>query len=265
MILYKYYGPDAGLAALRSRKLGFTTPSRFNDPFELTALSNGDGPLSKQRMLLNKIEELKDQVVILSLTRSPSNPLMWSHYGQNHTGVVIAYEVGGGFLNSPKYNLIPADAGDVIYTHTKSPFLLTPETMEVLDRVYQQGFGAPGEATFEQQALARRLFLTKHASWVYEEEVRVVKFTADFFREVGEAWEDVNRRYSIGGGLPDGLHLFEPEATIQSVYLGARNTMLEQPQIELELKSLECPIFQQQVSDKSWQLEASPVNPGIIE
>lgn len=215
-------------------------------------------------MLLNQIAELKDQVVILSLTRSPSNPLMWAHYGQNHTGVVIAYEVGGGFLNSPEYNLIPADAGDVIYTHTKSPFLLTPETMEVLGRVYQQGFGAPGEKTFEQQALARRLFLTKHASWVYEEEVRVVKIATDFFREVGEAWEDANRRYTIGGQLPDGLHLFEPEATIQSVYLGAKNTMLEDPAIKLELANLGCPIFKQEVSNTSWQLEEKLAIPALL-
>lgn len=259
MILYKYYGHDAGLAALRSRKLGFTTPSRFNDPFELTALSNGNGPLSKQRTLLNQIEELKDQVVILSLTRSPSNPLMWSHYGQNHTGVVIAYEAEGTFLNSQQYNLIPADAGDVIYTHTKSPFQLTMATMAALNKVYQQGFGAPGDQTFEQQALARRLFLTKHASWVYEEEVRVVKIATNLFQEIDQVWEDQNCRYTTGGSLPGGLHLFEPTIPIHSVYLGARNTMLKDPAIKRELSNLKCPIFQQEVSSASWQLEAKPM------
>ena len=261
MILYKYYGPGAGLAALRSRKLGFSTPAHFNDPFELTALSNGDGPMSKQNTLRHKIQALKEQVLILSLTRSPSNPLMWAHYGQHHTGVVIAYEVGDCFLNSPEYNLIPAGAGDVIYTHTKSPFLLTPETMEVLDRVYRQGFGAPTETTFEQQALARRLFLTKHASWVYEEEVRIVKIAINFFREQGEVWQDANWRYRIGDELPDGLHLFEPEATIHSVYLGAKNTMLEDPNIKLELANLGCPVLKQEVSNTSWQLEDKLVIP----
>ena len=259
MILYKYYGPDAGLAALRSRKLGFTTPSCFNDPFELTALSNGDGPSSKQNTLRHQIEELKEQVVILSLTRSPSNPLMWAHYGQDHTGVVIAYDVAGPFLNSRQYNLIPADAGDVIYTHTKSPFLLTTDTMADLGGVYQLGFGAPVEPTFEQQVLARRLFLTKHASWVYEEEVRIVKIATNLFREAAEVWEDPNCRYRTGGGLPDGLHLFEPEVRFHSVYLGAKNTMLEDPDLKSELKDLGCPILQQEVSSSSWQLEARPV------
>lgn len=264
MILYKYYGPGAGLKALKSRKLGFSTPAHFNDPFELTALSNGDGPMSKQNALRHKIQELKEQVVILSLTRSPSNPLMWAHYGQHHTGMVIAYEVGGNFLNSPEYNLVPADAGDVIYTHTKSPFLLTPETMEVLDRVYQQGFGAPGETTFEQQALARRLFLTKHASWVYEEEVRIVKIANNLFRSQAEVWEDLNCRYRIGNELPDGLHLFEPEVPIHSVYLGAKNAMLEEPNIKSELANLGCPILKQEVSNTSWQLEDKLVIPALM-
>lgn len=121
-----------------------------------------------------RVEHLKDQVVILSLTRSAFNPLMWAHYGREHTGVVIAYDVRGEFLNSQEYNLIPADTGDVIYTHTKSPFQMTTQTMDTLHRVYRQGFGASGTQTYEQQALARRLFLTKHASWVYEEEDRPV-------------------------------------------------------------------------------------------
>ena len=216
-------------------------------------------------MLLRRVEELKNQVLILSLTRSPSNPLMWAHYGQNHTGVVIAYEVGGDFLNSQQYNLIPADAGDVIYTHTKSPFQLTKATMAALENVYQQGFGAPGEPTFEQQALARRIFLTKHASWVYEEEVRIVKIASNLFQEFGELWQDPNCRFTTGGGLPRGLHLFEPEIPIHSIYLGARNTMLKDPAIKQVLSGLECPIIQQEVSSTSWQLEAKPVISELLD
>jgi len=259
VILFKYYSQEAGLAALKSRQLGFTTPAHFNDPFELTALSNGDGPESKLHALNRKIQELKEQVVILSLTRSPSNPLMWSHYGKNHTGIVIAYEVGGVFLNSPEYNLIPADAGDVIYTHTKTPFLLTTDTMAVLDKVYQQGFGATGEITYEQQSLARRLFLTKHASWVYEEEVRIVKIASNRFMGTAEAWDDEFNRYKIGGKLPEGLHLFEPKARLHSVYLGARNSMWKDLDSQAMLLDLDCPVFQHEVSSASWQLEAKQV------
>lgn len=254
MILFKYYDAVGGRAALNSRRLGFRTPSNFNDPFELTALSNGEGPMAKLDTLRHQIEQLKAQVIILSLTRSPFNPLMWAHYGREHTGVVIAYDVSGVFLNSLDYNLIPVDSGEVIYTHTKSPFKVTPQTMDILMRVYQRGFGAPGTQTYEQQALARRLFLTKHASWVYEEEVRVVKIADSMFDESHAFQTDPFRSFDFGGGLPPGLHLYKREVPIMGVYLGARNTMLKDPVAIIELQSLGCPVHQLEVDDTSWQL-----------
>ncbi|MFG0531182.1 DUF2971 domain-containing protein [Pseudomonas fulva] len=254
MILYKYYDARGGREALKSRRLGFRTPSNFNDPFELTALSNGDGPLSKMHTLRDQIEQLKNQIVILSLTRSPFNPLMWAHYGKEHTGVVIAYDVSGQFLNSQEYNLIPADTGDVIYTHTKSPFKMTPETMDTLQRVYQQGFGAPATQTYGQQALARRLFLTKHASWVYEEEVRVVKIADNLLEENEDFLGDPLRAYVSGKGLPLGLHLYRQEVPIEAVYLGAKNSLASDPVARLELQILNCPVHQLEVDDSSWDL-----------
>lgn len=254
MILYKYYDANGGREALNSRRLGFRTPSSFNDPFELTALSNGDGPMAKLATLRQQIEQLKEQVIILSLTRSPLNPLMWAHYGSEHTGVVIAYDVSGDFLNSLDYNLIPADTGEVIYTHTKSPFKVNPQTMDTLLQVYQRGFGAPGTQTYEQQALARRLFLTKHASWVYEEEVRVVKIADSMFEESHAFQANPFRSFDSGGKLPHGLHLYKREVPIMGVYLGAKNTMLHDPKAILELQSLGCPVQQLEVDDTSWQL-----------
>lgn len=256
MILFKYYDSVGGRAALNSRRLGFRTPSKFNDPFELTALSNGDGPLSKMDTLRGRIAELKEQVVILSLTRSPFNPLMWAHYGREHTGVVIAYDVSGDFLNLHEYNLIPADTGDVIYTHTKSPFKMTPQTMSTLLGVYEQGFGGPGldYQIYEQQALARRLFLTKHASWVYEEEVRIVKIAHSFFEETHIFQADPLRAFDSGKPYPDGLHLYRQEVPIVGVYLGAKNTFAQDPSSLLELKELECPVHQLEVDDTSWNL-----------
>lgn len=257
MILFKYYDADGGRQALNSRRLGFRTPSKFNDPFELTALSNGVGPISKQETLRQKVEELKKRVAILSLTRSPLNPLMWAHYGREHTGVVIAYDVSGDFLNSQQYNLVPADSGEVIYTHTKSQFNLTPQAMQALHRVYLQGAGDDDAPTYEQQAIARRLFLTKHASWVYEEEVRIVKITDTLFEETLAFKSDPLRSFDTKHhlkNLPDGLYLYRHEVPIKAVYLGAKNTMLNEPMALFELQRLDCPVYQLEVDDSSWQL-----------
>ncbi|EOW1339335.1 DUF2971 domain-containing protein [Pseudomonas aeruginosa] len=259
MILYKYYGAASGMAAIESQRLGFRMPHFFNDPFELTALSNGDGPGAKLDTLRLRIEELKRQVVILSLTRSALNPLMWAHYGQEHTGVVVGYEVGGDFLGSQDYNLIPAESGDVIYTHTKSPFALTPATMDVLQRVYQFGHGATGVPSYEEQALARRLFLTKHASWVYEEEVRIVKILDSLFEESAIYQADPLREFESPDYLPEGLYLYNHRMPIKEVYLGARNTLQDNPGELAKVFEAGRKVYKLTVEDTSWQLSCKPL------
>lgn len=260
MILYKYYNAENGLKAIESRRLGFRSPEYFNDPFELAALSNGDGPGSKLDMLRQQVQQLKEHVVILSLTRNPKNPLMWAHYGHEHTGIVVGYDVSDAFLTSQEHNLIPVDSGDVIYTHTKSPFKMTPETMEALLRTYQWSLGIGETPAYEQQAIARRLFLTKHASWVYEEEVRVVKITFSYSEEVAVFQADLLRMLEVDDTLPNGLHLYSHQVPIREIYLGARNTSLDDPAKRQKLKAVGCPVHKLQVDDTSWQLTAEEVH-----
>jgi len=273
-ILYKYYSCSGGKAALKSQNLGFRKPEFFNDPFELTALSNNIGPASKQEKLKQQIDDLKDQVAILCLTRSALNPLMWAHYADQHQGFVVGYDVSGPFLNSPEYNLITVESGDVLYTNTKTPFALNPESMGALLGVYQHAMGLGAAA---DQALARRLFLTKHASWVYEEEVRVVKKVIDWTRTVEEDQVDPLRSYykltrdlepeEVPGRdfepgyyvapLNDNareLYLFHHKAPIREVYLGARSSYEGDP----EFAKLFLPgrkIFKLNVNKSSWDFE----------
>ncbi len=252
MKLYKYYDPDGGLQALKSQQLGFRIPTYFNDPFELTALSNSDGALKKQTTSERKIAELKNQVAILSLTRSPLNPLMWAHYGKEHTGIVIAYEADCELLNSWEYNLIPAESGEVIYTQTKTPFDLTSQAMDTLHRIYLRGSGDEGSLNVQEHALASRLFLTKHASWVYEEEVRVVKVYDSMFESSADIQKQRFRGYR---DLGRGLLLYQEKVNILEVYLGAKNTMWDDPETSETLKNLACRVYQLEVDDTSWDLE----------
>lgn len=279
-ILYKYYSYGGGKAALESQNLGFRKPEFFNDPFELSALSNSTGPVSKQETLKRQIDHLKDQVVILCLTRSAFNPLMWAHYADQHQGFVIGYDVSGPFLNSPDYNLITVDSGDVLYTNTKTPFAVNPESMGAMLGVYQQAMGFDGAA---DQALARRLFLTKHASWVYEEEVRVVKKVIDWTRTVEEDQADPLRsHYTLTRNLkPEEmpgidfepgyfvaplneatreLYLFKHKMPIREVYLGARSTYEDDPDFA-ELFQPGRQVFKLDVNQSSWDFETRELFP----
>jgi hypothetical protein len=234
LILYKYYSYNAGLAALRNSQLGFRTPKDFNDPFELTFLSNAQGTGSKLSSLEFKIEELKSSVVILSLTRTPLNPLMWAHYGKEHEGFVIGYETNDKFLTNKDYNLVTVDDGDVVYTNTKSPHFLDPNSMRLLHGVYLAGQGLlePKDVHRAQlESLMRKIFLTKHSIWFYEEEVRIVKPSqtvevslSDPLRSWYPLTKDVTPDFACT--IVNGLRMYTHQVRIKEVYLGIRNPLL---------------------------------------
>jgi hypothetical protein len=261
MILYKYYGFDAGLSALKSQRLGFRLPAYFNDPFELSFLSNGSGDEKKISILHQKLEELSKSVVILSLTRAHDNPLMWAHYGKEHEGFVIGYDVNTEFLTSPQLNIIPVDDGDVVYTNTKSKHILNKGVMDKLHKVYLSAMGDIQTTNPELKSLARKIFLTKHASWVYEEEVRIVKLAHSFFEEAHETHQDPLRAFENIKSV-NGLRLMQHKVKIKEVYLGAKNIFTQDSSrvfIDIcESLSLEKCSFKKMTVDKnSWNLITS--------
>lgn len=263
MILYKYYGYCSGLKAIESQNLGFRKPKNFNDPFEFSFLSNSEGSISEQKELKKKVDALRDTVVVLSLTRTPYNPLMWAHYGQEHTGFVIGYEVDDAFLSSSEYNLIPVTSGDVVYTNTKSSHILSPEIMGCIHDVYLSGFGDDGlNKPPETISFARKIFLTKHASWVYEEEVRAVKILDSLFEESHIFQGDERRSfYSISKEIEPGkcvdvipgLSLFNYKVPIKEIYLGLRNNIDKIPIIN------GAKVYRLEMNERSWNLISKEV------
>lgn len=235
MILYKYYGYAAGIAALESSRLGFSTPSSFNDPYELSSLDNAEGPDSKLTALDQCLKNLRESVAILSLTRTPINPLMWAHYGKEHSGFVIGYRVDTPFLMSPAHNIIPVDRGDVVYTSTKAPHALTIERMAQLTSIYRESvMGRSSGDAADNEVLSRQLYLIKHSCWVYEEEVRVVKRILHLDLDSSEESHPFNEYNSISRDVApghaidsvEGLNLFSQKVQIEEVYLGLRNPLL---------------------------------------
>lgn len=276
MILYKYYGFAAGLSALKSSQLGFREPVSFNDPFELSFLDNAQGPDVTLNDLENKINELKKSVAILSLTRSPCNPLMWAHYGEDHTGFVIGYNVDTPFLTSDDYNLIPAERGDVVYTNTKTIHNLTPQSRNLLHKVYlaSQGLEPDDLNKSEFENLARKIFLTKHASWVYEEEVRVVKSFLSMFETTDDYYSDPMRRWNIISKTVapvatleqvPGLKVYSHKVDIKEVYLGVRNPLIQRQNegstdvdttISEKAEHEKWKIYSLKMASGSWNLES---------
>ncbi|MFX4233602.1 DUF2971 domain-containing protein [Aliarcobacter butzleri] len=91
-ILYKYQSFSLNsLSSLSNNYLYFANPNKLNDPFDVASIS-----LEKQFENL-KID--KKYFKTCSLSKINDNKLMWSHYGNEHTGICIGYK----FLYLPNY------------------------------------------------------------------------------------------------------------------------------------------------------------------
>lgn len=258
MILYKYYGFNSGKSALKSERLGFRTPTHFNDPFEASVVEG-------KSFTKDRIQQTLNNVAILSLTRNPLNSLMWAHYGDEHRGFVIGYDVENSFFKCKESNLIPVHKGNVIYTKTK-PFLKTStrkttNLCNAIDGIYD-------EEDHHTKELIDHLFLNKDTIWSYEEEVRIVKRISSVIMETHEYWENPYNRYSIPSEeirpgysvetIP-GLKIYDHQVKIKEVYLGARNSYIKNrdeciTESLIKVQKQGAKVYSVSVENKSWNL-----------
>jgi hypothetical protein len=266
MILYKYYSFKAGLTALKSKKLGFRIPTSFNDPFEVSVF--------EEESSTNRIDDLVKNVAILSLTRTALNPLMWAHYGEEHRGFVIGYEVDDPFFLSNQFNLIPLRKGNVIYTKTKPFQKISKEDARLLNLAV---YGFDDDLSDDTKQLIDHLFLNKDTIWSYEEEVRIVKRLSnltieEFSQHPYNFYSNIPRKIRNSDGIYKekikGLKIFNYPVKIKEIYLGNRNSFLEKSTVlnTEGLKKLkkyidqETMIFYVSKDQESWNLNRNLIN-----
>ena len=101
MKVYKYRGIstlDRDLKTLVSNQFFAPTAEKLNDPVE-TVLNSQLAAFVTQAMggevhePFTEIIEMRKTVGIYSLSRTPDDELMWSHYGESHEGFCIEYDL----------------------------------------------------------------------------------------------------------------------------------------------------------------------------
>jgi hypothetical protein len=173
MILYKYMSFEAAKAVIDNGSIGFSCVEDFNDPFECTAFgfSEENESLVTAGVATNACKNrFSRNYGVLSLTRQPLNSLMWSHYGDEHQGVVLGFDVDiAGFSNLDTC-VIPSQYGEVIYSATKPH-----NDLPIISEENLMSIGKDLKFDFDAFNLVKKAFLYKSIEWNYEEEVRVVK------------------------------------------------------------------------------------------
>jgi hypothetical protein len=143
MRLYYLTGAQFALSNIGLRRVKISRFSDLNDPFELLAVDLKDR--SHRRVFRETRDKLNEGKGLLCLSRSWTNPLMWGHYGDRHTGIALGFEVA---------DHLPSG---VIYAKTPAKIRIDKDTnMPILDA-----------------DLMKRLLRTKFHDWGYEDEMRI--------------------------------------------------------------------------------------------
>ncbi len=144
MRVYYLTNAQFALSNIALRRIKISIFSDLNDPFELLAVDLSDKTHRKAfRMTKDQLNENKG---LICFSKSWSNPLLWGHYAEKHTGICLGFDIPDKFLKP------------VIYSKSPMKIKINPKT---------------GELIFNENNMMSRLLRTKFADWRYEDEMRL--------------------------------------------------------------------------------------------
>ncbi len=143
MRVYYLTGAQFALSNVGLRRIKISRFSDLNDPFELLAV---DLSTREHRVAFRKTkEQLNENRGLICFSKSWSNPLLWGHYAEKHTGMCLGFEVADHLLTP------------VLYAEHPMKIRIDPQTNE--PRLTQK--------------VVHQLLRTKFADWKYEDEMRL--------------------------------------------------------------------------------------------
>ncbi len=162
MIVYKYMSHKAAISFIENPMLRVTPSWVLNDPFECklsnstcVKLNSIDG--HTERSLA--VENFMKLHGIVSLTETPDNLLMWSHYAEEHKGAVVEFVIDETdpfdlFILGGYRRFSDAKFSKVNYRKRRNyPFSVGADSFESIRDHY---------------------YLTKSDEWIYEREQRFI-------------------------------------------------------------------------------------------
>jgi hypothetical protein len=145
MRLYHLLPAKWALESIQKARLKIAFFEDLNDPFEFLAFDTSDAGIDS---VLNGLRSTLGKIRgILCFSKSWTNPVLWSHYGDKHRGMALGFEIPE-MIN-----------GDPLGREVEYVFQRLKCTFEDIKR--------GGEAD------ALRLLATKFHQWSYEEDVRI--------------------------------------------------------------------------------------------
>jgi hypothetical protein len=188
--LFKFYGTSKyTLEALENQYLHFTSPRKFNDPFD--CMTNRENQILRGNQ---GIVDHRNSIGVCCFSLSNENPLMWGHYTNNYNGICIKFK-NQELLKKENVNI----KSHVSYLKNYQP--TNDELNQRLEEI--DNFETSNlKKDFIKKILVMLFeYCWKYYDWKYEKEYRAISFgDKDFNRKLPFEIEDVEEIY-IGNRL----------------------------------------------------------------
>jgi hypothetical protein len=154
MIVYHFISPEFALKALRDRRLKIARIDELNDPFELCAANFSDVD-AKSRLEAFK-KQVNERYGVVCFSENYHDPVLWSHYADNHRGVALVFEI--------------PDSEAIRIDYQPECFKLDIDAAIRRDRF--------------DESVINKFISAKFPSWHYENEIRMTCVLNDHFCQI---------------------------------------------------------------------------------
>lgn len=137
--LYYFTSLKFGMSNVEKMRLKISRILELNDPFEFRSVKPPPNIGAFIKNFENWIEELNNKTGIICFSKDYSNPLMWGHYADKATGIVLGFDVEKSNLFKVNYCC---------------DFLDPPDRLDDME-------------------FAAKLIASKSKDWIYEAEYRI--------------------------------------------------------------------------------------------
>jgi hypothetical protein len=161
MRLHKFLPAPFAIADIALRRLKAARLADLNDPFEFYAARVVDG--AAREKLPDLKAEIDGRTGLLCFSRDWRNPVLWSHYAERHTGIVLGFDAADDDVRIVEYT---ADRLELGGAHDDA---VPPDVVE-------------------------QLLATKYRDWDYEQEARIVVPLDSLVQEGGLAYRPFDQR-----------------------------------------------------------------------
>jgi hypothetical protein len=201
---------------------------QFIDTIDSTIHNHYLSPQALGKQFINKLENIG----ILSLSRTETSLLMWSHYAENGKGFVLGLDTESTFFR--KHQGIEKSI-PVVYSKKRKIFDITNHNTNNLENI-------------------TNIFCRKPFEWAYEEEERYFRYLCTDNGDIDTKEKDV---------FGENIFLTRiPADTIKKIFIGY-NTSEEDKEIVFEaikINKIDCKTYQSAICEKEYKVSFSEIH-----